>query len=334
MSAKSWPAENTGPAPASTTPRASEAPTCSNAASSDRSISSDRALRRCGRFIVMVAKSPARRMTTSGSLMHTIVLEPAHPPLTDGPQHHLALLIRLIGQAAACRPARQSVLSYGGNRRAARLNPWSPASRRPRPAWAAAHGSGLARPRAPPGRRHPRARPGQVPARPADAPAALSASSARWRRRPHHPVTTPAGRSTAGPPSVGPVHLPNELALQRPLKVSRQTPEPVGQGSSPWSAYWWLSNGPKLAITLRPDHRRVQDEVRLHLAELRAAGTSEADLLRAQELYAGLTTERLDDERLWAVLFRVCGRLGDQLGLDVSVRHLARRWSSWASATT
>jgi hypothetical protein len=61
-------------------------------------------------------------------------------------------------------------------------------------------------------------------------------------------------------------------------------------------------------MILRPDHRRVQDEVRLHLAELRAAGTSEADLLRAQELYAGLTTERLDDERLWAALFRVRGR--------------------------
>jgi hypothetical protein len=62
--------------------------------------------------------------------------------------------------------------------------------------------------------------------------------------------------------------------------------------------------------------------VRRHLAELRAAGTSEADLLRAQELYAGLTAERLDDERLWAALFRVCGRLGDQLGLEVSVRRL------------
>jgi hypothetical protein len=62
--------------------------------------------------------------------------------------------------------------------------------------------------------------------------------------------------------------------------------------------YWWLYNGPRLAMTLRPDYRRVQDEVRLHLAELRAAGTSEADLLRAQELYAGLTAERLDDERL------------------------------------
>ena len=99
---------------------------------------------------------------------------------------------------------------------------------------------------------------------------------------------------------MGPVHLPNELALQRHLKVSRQTPEPVGQGSSPRSAYWWLYNGQKLAMTLWPDYRRVQDEVRLHVAELRAAGTSEADLLRAQELYAGLTTERLDDERLWS----------------------------------
>jgi hypothetical protein len=58
------------------------------------------------------------------------------------------------------------------------------------------------------------------------------------------------------------------------------------------------------------------------VSELRAAGTSEADLLRAQELYAGLTAERLDDERLWAALFRVCGRLGDQLSLDLSERRL------------
>src|SRR5919201_6873983 len=62
--------------------------------------------------------------------------------------------------------------------------------------------------------------------------------------------------------------------------------------------------------------------MRLHLADLRVGGTSEADLLRAQELYAGLTAERLDDERLWAALFRVCGRLSDQLGLEVSVRRL------------
>jgi hypothetical protein len=63
-------------------------------------------------------------------------------------------------------------------------------------------------------------------------------------------------------------------------------------------------------MSLRPDYRRIEEEVRLHLAELRAGGTSEADLLRAQELYAGLTAERLDDERLWAALFRVCGRFG------------------------
>jgi hypothetical protein len=85
---------------------------------------------------------------------------------------------------------------------------------------------------------------------------------------------------------------------------------------------WWLYSGPKLAMTLRPDYRRIEEEVRLHLAELRAAGTSEADLLRAQELYAGLTAEQLDDERLWAALFRVCGGLRDQLGLEVSVRRL------------
>ena len=75
-------------------------------------------------------------------------------------------------------------------------------------------------------------------------------------------------------------------------------------------------------LTLRPDYRRIEEEVRLHLAELRAGGTSETDLLRAQELYAGLTAERLDDERLWAALFRVCGRLGDQLSLHLAERRL------------
>jgi hypothetical protein len=40
------------------------------------------------------------------------------------------------------------------------------------------------------------------------------------------------------------------------------------------------------------------------------------------QLYGGLTAEWLDDERLWAALLRVCGRLGAQLGLEVSVRRL------------
>src|SRR5580693_1860163 len=59
-SAKSCPALNTGPLPASTMPRASLFPTSAKAAISSRMCSSDRALRRCGRFIVTVANSPDR----------------------------------------------------------------------------------------------------------------------------------------------------------------------------------------------------------------------------------------------------------------------------------
>ncbi len=50
-----------------------------------------------------------------------------------------------------------------------------------------------------------------------------------------------------------------------------------------------------------------------------------ADIFRGnagkQGLLAGVV-EQADAERLWAALFRVCGRLGDQLGLEVSVRRL------------
>ena len=59
-SAKSWPALNTGPLPASTMPSASLSPICANAVISSRMCSSDSALRRCGRFIVTVANSPDR----------------------------------------------------------------------------------------------------------------------------------------------------------------------------------------------------------------------------------------------------------------------------------
>ena len=60
MSAKSCPALNTGPLPASTMPRASLFPSSPNAVISSRMCARDRALRRCGRFIVIVAKSPER----------------------------------------------------------------------------------------------------------------------------------------------------------------------------------------------------------------------------------------------------------------------------------
>ena len=87
-------------------------------------------------------------------------------------------------------------------------------------------------------------------------------------------------------------------------------------------AYWWLYNGHALATTLRADYRRQQREVRLLLADLYAAGSTAQELTRAQELYAGLTAEDLEDERLWTALFKAHGRLGDSLGLEAAVRRL------------
>ena len=59
-SARSCPELNTGPLPASTMPRTSLWPRSPNAVISSRMCSRDKALRRCGRFIVTVAKSPER----------------------------------------------------------------------------------------------------------------------------------------------------------------------------------------------------------------------------------------------------------------------------------
>ena len=57
-SARSCPELNTGPWPASTRPSASLSPASRNAVISSRMCARDRELRRCGRFMVMVVKSP------------------------------------------------------------------------------------------------------------------------------------------------------------------------------------------------------------------------------------------------------------------------------------
>ena len=109
---------------------------------------------------------------------------------------------------------------------------------------------------------------------------------------------------------------------------ARLKPWPDDAGAHPptlrsrWFTYWWLYNGHALATTLRADYRRQQREVRLLLADLYAAGSTAQELTRAQELYAGLTAEDLEDERLWTALFKVHGRLGDSLGLEAAVRRL------------
>ncbi len=86
--------------------------------------------------------------------------------------------------------------------------------------------------------------------------------------------------------------------------------------------FYWLYDGPAVGLNLRSYYRRKQEETRRLLADLRAEGSDDADLRRAEELYRGLTAERTDDEQLWAAWFRTLGRLGDLMGLDASVRRL------------
>jgi hypothetical protein len=84
----------------------------------------------------------------------------------------------------------------------------------------------------------------------------------------------------------------------------------------------WLYDGPRIAIELRADYRRMQLDARRRLAELLAAGSEAGDLRRAQELYVCLSAEQADNEQLWTELYRVHGRRRDVLGLEASVRRL------------
>jgi nucleoid-associated protein YgaU len=86
--------------------------------------------------------------------------------------------------------------------------------------------------------------------------------------------------------------------------------------------YAWLYDGASLATTLRPDYRRLHEDVRLRLADLYATGRSEEELGRAVDLYTELTAERPDDDRRWTALLRAQGCRGDAMGLEVSLRRL------------
>jgi hypothetical protein len=88
--------------------------------------------------------------------------------------------------------------------------------------------------------------------------------------------------------------------------------------------YRWLYDGAEIANTLRADYQRMQQEARLHLADLLAAGPEDG-LVRAAELYTGLCGENPEDERLWVSLFRVHERAGSLLGLQSAERRL-RQW--------
>jgi nucleoid-associated protein YgaU len=86
--------------------------------------------------------------------------------------------------------------------------------------------------------------------------------------------------------------------------------------------WWWLYDGPQVAVELRADYRRLQQEARRRLAGLYAANGGAENLVRAQELYVGLTGELADDEQLWATVFQMHRRRGDVLGFEASVRRL------------
>jgi two-component SAPR family response regulator len=87
-------------------------------------------------------------------------------------------------------------------------------------------------------------------------------------------------------------------------------------------SWWWLYDGPEVAVNLRADYRLLHQEARRHLADLYAAADADDDLWRAEQLYFGLAGEIAEDEQLWAALFRTQAKRGDLVALDTSVRRL------------
>src|SRR5204863_9176103 len=61
--------------------------------------------------------------------------------------------------------------------------------------------------------------------------------------------------------------------------------------------YPWLYDGAAIATSLRPDYRRLQEDVSLRLADLYAAGSSDDEPRRAVDRYTELTSERPEDDR-------------------------------------
>ena len=61
---------------------------------------------------------------------------------------------------------------------------------------------------------------------------------------------------------------------------------------------------------------------RRRLADLLAAGQSDRELARAEELYVSLVASDALDHRLWESLARLHGRRNDLLGLEATYRRL------------
>jgi hypothetical protein len=82
---------------------------------------------------------------------------------------------------------------------------------------------------------------------------------------------------------------------------------------------WLYVVEPQVALTFRADFRARHREVRLRLAELLANGPEDG-LARAEELYAGLCAEDLENEHLWIARLRINDLTGSAVGLERVVR--------------
>jgi two-component SAPR family response regulator len=86
-------------------------------------------------------------------------------------------------------------------------------------------------------------------------------------------------------------------------------------------AYRWLDDGPRV-LDLRVKYASLHQQARRRLADLLAAGSTDQELARAEELYVGLVVTDALDHRLWESLARLHGARNDLLGLEATFRRL------------
>ena len=86
-------------------------------------------------------------------------------------------------------------------------------------------------------------------------------------------------------------------------------------------SYRWLDDGPRV-LDLRVKYATMHQLARRRLADLLAAGQSDKELARAEELYVSLVATDALDHRLWESLARLHGRRNDLLGLEATYRRL------------
>ena len=86
-------------------------------------------------------------------------------------------------------------------------------------------------------------------------------------------------------------------------------------------AYRWLDDGPRV-LDLRVKYASLHQQARRRLADLLAAGSTDQELARAEELYLCLVVTDALDHRLWEALAHVHGARNDLLGLEATFRRL------------